>query len=117
MSANRVKELSRISRHHTRLLGFVADIDFEQDIHHPFGPVLLEEELEPIADLRPINGVDHIKDLERDFDFVALERSDEVPPCIANPGFLGSRFLDAILPEITGARSHGLIHDLGRVGF
>jgi hypothetical protein len=79
--------------------------------------VLCEQELEPIADLQPINSVDHIKDLEGDSGLVPLQGSDEVPSGRANSGFLGLRFLDAVLPKIMGAGDHGLIHNLSRVSF
>ena len=115
MTADGLQEFARIGGNHARLLRFAADIDLEQDIHYPSGPVLLEKELEAITDLRTIHRVNHIKDLEGSSGFVPLQRPDEVPPGRTNRWFFSLRLLDAVFSEISSAGDYDLIDNLGRM--
>jgi hypothetical protein len=115
VGSNRHEEIARIHGRDSRLLRLISDIDLEHDLNHPVRPMLFEQKLQPIRDFRTINGVNHIKNIERHSRLVSLEGSDEVPTRLPNAGFLGLRLLNSVLTQITGAGGHGLISDCGRV--
>jgi hypothetical protein len=60
--------------------------------------------------------VDNVKDIEGRPGFVALQRSDEMPPRLGDSGLLGHCLLHAVLAEIGRARNYGLVHYLGGKG-
>jgi len=117
VATNHIEETANVADRDSRLLVLITDIDLQQDLKHTAGPVLLEEKLEPIGEFRTIEGVHHIKGIQRNLDLVALQRSNEVPTGRSNSGLFCLSFLHPVFPEIGGTRCDGEVHHVGRMGF